>query len=192
MGTLLFISGSEIFVIMVVILLLFGADKLPEMARGIGKGMRDFRKAADDIRRELEDSTRDIRNDMKDIQSDINKDVDEIKDNVNGHMNDIKSDYESTVNDFKSNVDNNVNEVKNNLNDNVNDFKSTVENNVNEMKSDAESGYDYPSYDYVHYNEPDQSAGQEPSDKSTVSDSSAKSNSGSVKDEPTNRGDYSI
>ena len=127
MGTLLFISGSEIFVIMVVILLLFGADKLPEMARGLGKGMRDFRKAADDIRREIEESTRDIRNDMRDIQNDIQNDVNEIKSNVNNHMNDIKSDYESTVNDFKNDVESDVNEIRNNINDNVNDFRNDVE-----------------------------------------------------------------
>ena len=47
MGTLIFISGQEIFVIMIVVLLLFGADKIPEIARGLGKGMRDFKKAMD-------------------------------------------------------------------------------------------------------------------------------------------------
>ncbi|HOS72605.1 MAG TPA: twin-arginine translocase TatA/TatE family subunit, partial [Bacteroidales bacterium] len=54
-------SGPEIFVIIIVILVLFGADKLPEMARSFGKGMREFRKATDDIRREIETSTSEIR-----------------------------------------------------------------------------------------------------------------------------------
>ncbi|HOF19848.1 MAG TPA: twin-arginine translocase TatA/TatE family subunit [Bacteroidales bacterium] len=54
-------SGPEIFVIIIVILVLFGADKLPEMARSFGKGMREFRKATDDIRREIETSTIEIR-----------------------------------------------------------------------------------------------------------------------------------
>ena len=54
-------SGQEIFVIVIVVLLLFGADKLPEIAKGIGKSMRDFRKATDDIKREFETSTSDIR-----------------------------------------------------------------------------------------------------------------------------------
>ena len=36
----LFISGAEIFVILLIVVMLFGADKLPEIARGLGKGMR--------------------------------------------------------------------------------------------------------------------------------------------------------
>jgi sec-independent protein translocase protein TatA len=44
-------SGQEIFVIIIVALLLFGAEKLPDIARGLGKGMRDFKKATDDIKR---------------------------------------------------------------------------------------------------------------------------------------------
>ena len=46
---ILFISGPEIVVILLVVLLLFGSKKIPEFARGIGKGMREFRKATDDI-----------------------------------------------------------------------------------------------------------------------------------------------
>ena len=42
MNTLLFISGGEIFIVLIVVLLLFGANKIPENARGIGKGMRDL------------------------------------------------------------------------------------------------------------------------------------------------------
>ena len=64
-------SGQEIFVIIIVVLLLFGADKLPEIAKGIGKGMRDFRKATDDIKREFEESTSDIRNDFNDVTNSI-------------------------------------------------------------------------------------------------------------------------
>ena len=47
--TILFISGSEIFIILLVVLLLFGANKLPEIARGLGKGMNEFKKATEDI-----------------------------------------------------------------------------------------------------------------------------------------------
>ena len=61
MGMLLFISGQEIIIIMIVILILFGADKLPEIARTMGKGMREVRKATDEIKREFDESTQDIR-----------------------------------------------------------------------------------------------------------------------------------
>ncbi|MBA7524805.1 Sec-independent protein translocase protein TatA [subsurface metagenome] len=68
MNNLLFISGAEIFIILVVVLVLFGAKKIPEIAKGLGKGMREFRKATDDIKKELSDSSSDIINDIKDIK----------------------------------------------------------------------------------------------------------------------------
>lgn len=52
----LFISGAEIFVILVIVVMLFGADKLPEIARGLGKGMRQVKDATNDIKREIKNS----------------------------------------------------------------------------------------------------------------------------------------
>jgi sec-independent protein translocase protein TatA len=76
------IGGSEILVIILVALLLFGADKLPEIARGLGKGMREIKKATDDIKREFEESTREVRNDLNDVAKTIKSDVNEMKDTV--------------------------------------------------------------------------------------------------------------
>ncbi len=50
---LAFIQGSEWLIIGLAILLLFGAKKLPELARGLGKGIREFKKASSDIGDEL-------------------------------------------------------------------------------------------------------------------------------------------
>ncbi len=68
MNNLLFISGGEIFIIMIVVLLLFGANKIPEIARGLGKGRREFKKATDDIKKEINDSSNNIVEDVKDIK----------------------------------------------------------------------------------------------------------------------------
>jgi sec-independent protein translocase protein TatA len=76
---LLFISGQEIFVILLVVLLLFGANKIPEIAKGLGKGMREFRKAADDIKREMHDHTQDITGDIKEIKEEIQKTKEDLK-----------------------------------------------------------------------------------------------------------------
>jgi|GEM_PF-1136898 len=46
-------GGGEIMIIMVVVLLLFGGKKLPELARGLGKGLRDFKDASDGVKREI-------------------------------------------------------------------------------------------------------------------------------------------
>lgn len=73
MSHLLFISGQEIFIVMIVVLLLFGANKIPEIAKGLGKGMREFRKATDDIKKEITDQTREITKDVNKFKDDLTK-----------------------------------------------------------------------------------------------------------------------
>ena len=51
---LAFIQGSEWLIIGLAVLLLFGAKKLPELARGLGKGIREFRKAVKDVQEEVD------------------------------------------------------------------------------------------------------------------------------------------
>ncbi|MDR0714396.1 MAG: twin-arginine translocase TatA/TatE family subunit [Bacteroidales bacterium] len=65
------ISGGEIFIVVLAILLFFGANKIPEFARMMGKGVREFRKATDDIKRELNDSSSGVMDDVKAIRDDI-------------------------------------------------------------------------------------------------------------------------
>lgn len=48
------IGMSELLVILVIVLLVFGPKKLPELARGIGKAMNEFKRAADDVKQELQ------------------------------------------------------------------------------------------------------------------------------------------
>lgn len=50
------ISGGEIIVIMLVVLLLFGSKRIPETARGIGKAIHEFRKATIDLKKEIDKS----------------------------------------------------------------------------------------------------------------------------------------
>ena len=57
MNTLFFaamLGGWEIILIMAVILLLFGAKKLPELAKGLGQGIKEFKKATTDVQRDLQ------------------------------------------------------------------------------------------------------------------------------------------
>ena len=48
-----FIGGWELVLILAVVLILFGAKKLPELARGLGQGIKEFKKASTDITSEL-------------------------------------------------------------------------------------------------------------------------------------------
>lgn len=47
------LGGQEMIVIFLIVLLLFGAKKLPELARGVGKSMGEFKKAREDFEREI-------------------------------------------------------------------------------------------------------------------------------------------
>jgi len=47
------IGMTELMVILIVVLLLFGPKKLPELARGLSRGIQEFKKAADDVKKEL-------------------------------------------------------------------------------------------------------------------------------------------
>ncbi|MDN3492904.1 Sec-independent protein translocase subunit TatA/TatB [Winogradskyella bathintestinalis] len=82
--TLLFIGGTEIIFVLFVVVLVFGADKLPEIARGLGKGMRQLKDATNDIKHEVTKSAKEnniIDTDTtKDIQDEINKVKDDLED----------------------------------------------------------------------------------------------------------------
>jgi sec-independent protein translocase protein TatA len=53
------LGAGEIILILLVILLLFGAKKIPELARGIGKGMSEFKKGLKDVEDEIKNSDSD-------------------------------------------------------------------------------------------------------------------------------------
>jgi sec-independent protein translocase protein TatA len=50
------VGGSEVLLVVLLVLVLFGSKRMPELARGLGRAMREVRQAADRIRREIESS----------------------------------------------------------------------------------------------------------------------------------------
>jgi sec-independent protein translocase protein TatA len=71
------LGGTEIAIILVVALLLFGPRKLPEMGRGIGQAIREFQKGAKNIREEFETAAN--TKELKEIKDDLTKPLEEIK-----------------------------------------------------------------------------------------------------------------
>ena len=69
------IGTTELIIIMFIILLIFGAKKLPELAQGLGKGIREFKKASNDIQEELsmdklDEQIKSTKNEKKDEKKD--------------------------------------------------------------------------------------------------------------------------
>lgn len=78
----LFISSTEIVFILFIVIMVFGADKIPDIAKGMGKGMRTLKNASNDIKTEIQRSA-----EKQGIDSNLTKDVSD-------EINKVKSDIE--------------------------------------------------------------------------------------------------
>ncbi len=61
---LLFIGGTEIVVILLFVVIFFGSKKIPEIAKGLGSAMREFKDASNEIKKEIRDSADSIKDDL--------------------------------------------------------------------------------------------------------------------------------
>jgi sec-independent protein translocase protein TatA len=61
---LLFIGGPEILIILLFVVMFFGANKIPELAKGLGKAMRELKDASNEIKKEIRDSTNKLKDDL--------------------------------------------------------------------------------------------------------------------------------
>jgi len=68
-------SGPHIILIALVVLLLFGGKKIPELMRGLGRGIREFKDAKDNVKREIEDHMHDDNSGKNDSGTSSNKQV---------------------------------------------------------------------------------------------------------------------
>lgn len=85
----LFIGGPEIFIVLLVIVMFFGADKIPDIARGLGKGMRQIKDATNDIKKEINDSAKTQGIDTS-LANDIQKEINDVKDDIDEMTGPIK------------------------------------------------------------------------------------------------------
>jgi len=56
------LGTNEIIIILVIVLLLFGGRKIPELMRGLGKGVREFNDAKTNVKKEIEDNVNEVKN----------------------------------------------------------------------------------------------------------------------------------
>ncbi len=91
------IGGGELFFVILVVLMLFGSDKVPEIARTLGKGMQQLKNATNDIKSEIHKSAevQDIKKTISDLGTDnISKDMTD-------EVNKIKEDIEEASGPIK-------------------------------------------------------------------------------------------
>ncbi|MDT8346425.1 MAG: twin-arginine translocase TatA/TatE family subunit [Flavobacteriaceae bacterium] len=72
----LFISGAEIVIILLLTVMIFGSDKLPDVVRGLAKGLKTLRNATDEIKQEISNS---VEISEKDVVTNIKEEVDNAK-----------------------------------------------------------------------------------------------------------------
>ena len=83
---LLFISGPEILFIGLVVLLVFGADKIPEISKGLGKGIRAVKDATDEVKSEIKKSAKSKGVDTESLK----KDIENVKEKIDDLVGSIK------------------------------------------------------------------------------------------------------
>ncbi len=88
---MLFISGAEIVFVFFIVLLVFGADRIPSLARTLAKGMTQVRQATKDIKSEIQDSM-DIEDPTKSISEGIDEEVNKVKNDLDDIEDSIKRD----------------------------------------------------------------------------------------------------
>jgi len=79
-------GGSEILLILLAILVLFGADKIPGFARSLGKGINEIKKASDEIKEEIARETSHLKKEVQDTTNEIKENsaiIEENKDKAN-------------------------------------------------------------------------------------------------------------
>ena len=109
------IGGGELVFIMFVVLLLFGADKVPEMARGMGKMMAQLKNATNDIKNEIQKGVEDNGFDQKtldNLTNNITSEINKAKINLLGDtptaLSGLSSTISSEISKVKSDIEGNT------------------------------------------------------------------------------------
>ncbi len=88
-ATFLFISGAEIVFVLFIVIVVFGANKIPEIAHGLGKGMRTLKDATNDIKHEITKSA-DKHGVDTDVAKDVTDEINKIKDDLQEFTGSVK------------------------------------------------------------------------------------------------------
>ena len=87
------IAGTEILLILVFVLIFFGAKSIPSIAKTLGRAIYQIKNASDDLKSEIKKSTGDIKNDLN-----LNELIKETEEEIQLPMDQMMTDIENTIN----------------------------------------------------------------------------------------------
>ena len=83
------LGGGEVFIIVLVMLMFFGSDKLPDIAKGLGKGLREINDAKAQIQSEITKGTEGFRSELEKHTSDIQSEIDKAGQSIKRQLDDV-------------------------------------------------------------------------------------------------------
>ena len=110
------IGGGELVFIMFIALMLFGSDKIPDIARTMGKAMAQLKNATNDIKSEIQRGAESNDIDIKSLTSDFTSEIDQVKQGFNKMITDNTSDSLETKS-ITDDITSEIEKVKENLDD---------------------------------------------------------------------------
>jgi sec-independent protein translocase protein TatA len=113
------IGGGELIFIMFIVLMLFGSDKVPEIARTVGKTMAQIKNATNDIKSEIQkgaEANGFDKQSLADLTGNITAEIDKAKENLLGDTSTI-TDFSTTVSSEKTQVQNGLSVEENKIED---------------------------------------------------------------------------
>lgn len=111
------IGGSELIFIILIAVMLFGADKIPEIARTLGKGMAQLKNATEDIKTEITKSAEENGLDMKSLTGGISEEIKDVKQGFNKIVNDVTPEDPLNIKSISQDINSEISEVKTNIED---------------------------------------------------------------------------
>lgn len=109
------IGGSELIFIIFIALMLFGSDKIPGIARSLGKGMAQLKNATNEIKYEINKTAKNNGLDTNSITGGISDEIKKAKEEMNQSLNplkDISSDIENPMQQVKEDIENLTGPIK--------------------------------------------------------------------------------
>jgi len=136
------IGGGEFIFIIIVVLMLFGSDKIPEMARALGKGMAQLRNATNEVKSEINRGMQEHGLDKSSLTGGISDEIDKAKQGITKMITDTGAD--ETVKNELDQIRENFASMNTDLNPETREFRAELTEELPEVKPPVDPVPDAP------------------------------------------------